>query len=450
MQSLDEANRSNIQSVGDKWIALCLVLLLLAVAEFMVRGPVRAIQTASGFNDFLSPYIQAKAFLHGLDPYSPQVLLKLWPVEASHFFFLPKEVANGTLVANRGIPTAYPITALVLVTPFGLLSWNAAYALWLTVNLALFVVMLLALVALARLSFREPSGILLVAATLALAPFHTGIVTGNVTLLAVELSVIAIWSARRRHDLAAGFLLAVAAGLKPQIGLCFLLYYLLRRRWRVTGAAAAVLGCVAAFGFVRLGVGHIPWLSNYLDDNRILLETGVLGNFTTINPTRFGLINLQVAMYPLLGSIRRTNFAAMAIGATLFSVWIVYLWSGRDRGEAGNDRELLDLSTIAVISLLPVYHRFYDATLLVLPLCWAFVWLRRERASAALSLGLMLPFLLPGGTLLETMQIAGRIPRVLTNHWWWEAVVMPHQVWALLFLSIVLLREMGTDRRRFS
>ena len=121
----------------------------------------------------------------------------------------------------------------------------------------------------------------------------------------------------------------------------------------------------------------------------------------------------------------------------------------RGEREAGNDRELLELSTIAVISLLPVYHRFYDATLLVLPLCWAFVWLRRERASAALSLGLMLPFLIPGGTLLETMQIAGRIPRALTNHWWWEAVVMPHQVWALLFLSIVLLREMGTDGAGF-
>ena len=59
----------------------------------------------------------------------------------------------------------------------------------------------------------------------------------------------------------------------------------------------------------------------------------------------------------------------------------------------------------------------------------------------------MLPFLIPGLTLLETVQIAGRIPRVLTNRWWWEALVMPHQVWVLLLLSIVLLREMGVHRR---
>ncbi len=447
MQSFDGANRSVLQKPSDKWTALCLALLLMAGAEFMVRGPVRAVQTATGFNDFLSPYIQAKALVHGLDPYSPQVVLNLWPADAPHFFFLPKEVANGTLVANRGIPTAYPITALVLVAPFSLPSWNVAYFLWLAVDLALFGIMLWVLVALAGFSYREPSAILLVAGTLALAPFHTGIVTGNVTLVAVELSVIAIWSVRRQYDIAAGILLAVASGLKPQIGLCFLLYYFLRRRWQVCGIAVVLLAGLAALGLLRLEIGHTPWLSNYLDDNRILLQTGVLGNFTTINPMRFGLINLQVALYPLLGRIWQTNAVAMAIGATLLAVWIIYVWTSRDRRESQDDRELLELSAIAVISLLPVYHRFYDATLLVLPLCWAFVCFRRERLAAALLWGLMLPFLIPGGTLLETMQIAGSVPRALTSHWWWEALVMPHQVWALVFMSLLLLREMDVDQR---
>ncbi|MFZ0901494.1 MAG: hypothetical protein WBW98_01205 [Candidatus Sulfotelmatobacter sp.] len=60
---------------------------------------------------------------------------------------------------------------------------------------------------------------------------------------------------------------------------------------------------------------------------------------------------------------------------------------------------------------------------------------------------MMLPFLIPGGTLLETMQIGGRIPPTLTNHRWWEALVMPHQVWMLLVLSILLLREMLIHQR---
>ncbi len=440
MQSFRVANRAHVQQLGDKWTVVCLALLLLAGTEFVIRGPVRALQTATGFNDFLSPYVQADAFVHGLDPYSPKVLLRLWPATASHFLFLPKEVANGSLVANRGIPTAYPITALVLIAPFSLLPWNLAYALWFAMNLILFAIMLWALVKLAGFcgDLYWPATILLLAGTLALAPFHTAIVTGNVSLVAVEMSVIAIWAARQRHEIAAGLLLAVAAGLKPQIGLCFLFYYLLRRRWRICGIAAGLLACGTAFGLLRLQFGHTTWLANYLSDNQILLETGVLGNFTPINPTRFGLVNLQVALYPILGGVRVTNAVAMAMGAILLVAWIVSVV----RRESRDDGELLDLSAIAVISLLPVYHRFYDATMLVLPLCWALISFRRARRFAVISLLLMIPFLIPGGTLLETMEIGGRIPAGLTRHWWCDGFVMPHQVWALLFLGILLLGEM--------
>jgi Glycosyltransferase family 87 len=441
MESFQDAKRSKVSGLGDKWTVLCLALLLLAGTEFVARGPVRAIQTATGFNDFLSPYIQADAFVKGLDPYSPQVLLQLWPEQALHFLFLPKEVANGSLVANRGIPTAYPITALVLIAPFTLLPWNFAYALWLALNLVLFAIMVWALVELAGFSGHlwEPRAILLLAGVLALAPFHTGIVTGNVTLVAVELSVVGIWAARRHYDIAAGVLLAVAAGLKPQIGLCFLLYYLLRRRWRLCGIAVALLACGAGLGLLRLEFGHTPWLANFLNDNHTLLETGVLGNFTSINPTRFGLINLQVALYPILGSVRVTNVVAVVTGGVLLVAWMVSVAGKEPEG----DRELLELSAIAVISLLPVYHRFYDATLLVLPLCWTLMSFRRARKFAVISLLLMLPFLAPGGTLLETMEVGGSIPAGLSQHWWWDAFVMAHQVWALLFLGILLRREMS-------
>ncbi|MFZ0773263.1 MAG: glycosyltransferase family 87 protein [Candidatus Sulfotelmatobacter sp.] len=442
MQSFQEASPANIRSPGGKWTALCLALLLMAGAEFLVRGPVRAIRSATQFNDFLSPYIQGNAWIRGLDPYSPQVLLKLWPAEALHFDFLPKEVANGTLVANRGIPTAYPITALVLVAPFSLLPWNVAYALWLAINLALFSATLCVLVSLAGVSYREPAGILLIAASLALAPFHTGIVTGNVSLAAIELSVAAIWAARGRHDITTAVLLAISAGLKPQIGLCFLLYYLMRRRWRIVGITLAMLGGLAALGLLRLELGHTPWLANYLNDNRVLFETGVLGNFTSINPTRFGLINLQVALYPLLGSVRAANGVAMSVGVIFLVMWLI----GTGRRGSHGDFELLDLGAIAVISLLPIYHRFYDAALLVLPLCWVIVSFRKARMSAVFSLLLMLPFLIPGGTLLETSESSGRIPSALAHHWWWEKIVMPHQVWLLLLLSVLLLWEMSMNR----
>jgi hypothetical protein len=61
----------------------------------------------------------------------------------------------------------------------------------------------------------------------------------------------------------------------------------------------------------------------------------------------------------------------------------------------------------------------------------------------------MLPFLIPGGTLLETLQSGGPVPSALGNHWWWKALVMPHQVWMLLYLSVLLLYEMTFYRSTF-
>lgn len=296
--------------------------------------------------------------------------------------------------------------------------------------------------ALAGFSYREPAAVLLVAASLALAPFHTGIVTGNVALVAVELGVIAVWTARRGYDVTTAVLLAVSAGLKPQIGLCFLLYYLVRRRWRVSGVTVILLALLTALGLLRLELGHTAWLRNYLYDNRVLFETGTLGNFTTVNPTRFGLVNLQLVLYPLVGGVRATNGLAVAIGITFLAVWLTAML----RGSGRDDLELLDLGAIAVVSLLPVYHRFYDAALLVLPLCWIFISFRRARILGSLSLLLMIPFLVPGGTLLETIQASGRVPSTLASRWWWEMIVMPHQVWMLFFLSILLLYEMNIHR----
>jgi hypothetical protein len=403
-----------------------------------MRGPERAVHTATHFNDFLSPFIQANAWIRGLDPYSPQVLLRLWPAQAPRFAFLPREVANGSLVANRGIPTPYPVTAFVLIAPFSVLPWNLAYAVWFGTNVILFLLMICALVALSGFSYIDQPTIVFVAATLALAPFHTGIVVANISLVAIELSIIAIWTARKRHDFTTAILLAVATGLKPQIGLCFLLYYLLRRRWRVFEITLTIFACIAALGLLRLEVSHTPWLGNYLNDNHVLLETGVLGNFTQVNPTRFGLINLQVGLYSLLGRVPLANVLAIVVGVTLLGAWTIIMC----RTSTDKDLELLDFGTIAIISVLPIYHRFYDAALLVLPLCWVFISFRKARSFAVMSLLLMVPFLVPGGTLLEVAQNERRIPAAFTNHWWWGTIIMPHQVWLLLFLSVLLLWEM--------
>jgi hypothetical protein len=111
-------------SKGSK--SLLLLLVLLAASEFVVRGPLRFLRAAD-FNDFISPYTQSRALIMGMDPYSPEVLVRLWPVEGAHRpEFLAKDLADGSLIMKRGIPTAYPLTCLFLLIPLAVLPWPAA------------------------------------------------------------------------------------------------------------------------------------------------------------------------------------------------------------------------------------------------------------------------------------------------------------------------------------
>jgi hypothetical protein len=57
------------------------------------------------------------------------------------------------------------------------------------------------------------------------------------------------------------------------------------------------------------------------------------------------------------------------------------------------------------------------------------------------TLFLTLVFLIPSGTALEKLQQTGQM-FALQHSWVWMHILMPHQVWAILILRLVLLREM--------
>ena len=115
----------------------------------------------------------------------------------------------------------------------------------------------------------------------------------------------------------AGILIALAVGLKPQIGLPFLVYQILRRRWVIVGVTGVAVVALMAATVFRLTTTQTSWVQSYLSDNRVLFASGSLGDFTEKNPLRYGLINLQVLVYTFctdsldresLSSRRRRSF----------------------------------------------------------------------------------------------------------------------------------------------
>src|ERR1022692_3751535 len=170
-----------------------LMLLLLSLAEFVLRGPVR-FASAGDFNDFISPYTQTKAWLQGVDPYSPRNLVALWPEGAQHFDFLTRDLTDGTLVLKRGIPTAYPPTCFVLLAPFASLSYRVAHFVWLLTSLLACVAAIIFLRSVAHLPWEQNRTYLFLVMAFALAPVHTGLATGSIVIVAVGECAIAVWA----------------------------------------------------------------------------------------------------------------------------------------------------------------------------------------------------------------------------------------------------------------
>ncbi len=113
------------------------------------------------------------------------------------------------------------------------------------------------------------------------------------------------------------------------------------------------------------------------------------------------------------------------------------------RGEKRTSRnELLALSALGAICLLPVYHRVYDVALLTTALAWALAELDGPRRGYARALLIpMAFFLIPFDSVKS---VGNRLHRLsgLSQKWWWQSLVLPHYAWALLATTIVLLLAM--------
>jgi Glycosyltransferase family 87 len=417
------------QSISQARRVALWVLILLAGAEFVLRGPVRYLSELSNWNDLSQNYTASKLWLKGLSPADPKNFVVLWKQEG-HSRLYPDDVRTHL---------SPPPGGLVVLAPVAALPWRAARIAWLAILLISFLATVWALASTSGFRWGDARTLIFTAACLALAPFHTGLASGNTSILVIGLCAVAIWSARKNHDAAAGILFGLACAIKPQLGAFLVLYYLVRRRWKLFGTAVACTVVLSIVALIYLQLHGAPWLQDYLHNMRGFSTSNHIDDFTTENPARFTLINLQVPFFSITGSSSSSNLLAFAIVALLVFTWIY--WVIRRNGHP----ELLALSAISAVALLPVYHRFYDAAILTIPLCWCIAAAAGPAKSIArAALVLMAPFLLPGTAVLQQLAIHGRIPDAVTHSWWWNTILMPHETWALSLLFVVLLFGMSS------
>jgi len=400
------------------------ILVFLAAAEFTVRGPWRYLQERGTWNDLSQNYTASRLWLQGKSPADPRNFQALWWQQGLSRL-------DATDIRTHLAP---PPGGLVVMAPVAALPWKLAKILWMVILLTSFAATVWSLAA--GLGLRlEPRTLAFVAASLALAPFHTGLASGNPTILVIGLCAVAIWAVNTQHEIASGILFGVACAMKPHLGAFLVLYYLVRRRWRLFTVAVCCTGALNLIALLYLYLHGTPWLQDYLNNARGFVTDNNIDSFASDNPARFTLINLQVPFFSITGNSTSSNLWAVAVGGFLVCVWLYWVVKQENRLPP-----LLALGTISAIALLPVYHRFYDAALLAVPLCWSIANVDGQgRRTARIALLLMTPFLLPGAAFLQQLAAQGRISSALTNSWLWNCLIMPHETWSLLALSVVLL-----------
>jgi hypothetical protein len=421
-----------------RWPVLCL-LTCMSVLEFSARGPIRALGSSRDFNDFLSPYVQTRAWLSGRDPYAASTLRDNWPVVPRPTFLL-QESADGTLAAKRGIPSPYMTTAFPLLLPIAELPWRIAICAWVLLCVLAVFVAASVLIHLAGVRRCSSLALTIFLSALLLAPVQTAIAASNIVTVVLALGMVATFCLMQDRAKMAGFLLTLAIALKPTVALPFVIYALVsRNRIKVTVPAIAA-------GVLLLSVAIIPqhgrtlWWKSFLANNQGMFAPGAIDDFSTANPLHFQLINLQAAFFPILHNRTLTQLGAALVFVILLAFW---LRGVRRDGQLG----LLDLAIVASAALLPVYHRFTDAGLLLVPVAWALREMEGElRGYAVGCLALTSPFLVPGATILNEFSGRSAILQNLSRTRLWNWFILPHECWSILMLCVVLLTVRSLPR----
>lgn len=399
------------------------ILVLLAAAEFFVRGPLRTLELGT-FTDFSGMYVASREWALGTNPYQANTFMRTW-VEA-----------GGEPFVNRGsdanLRPSYPPSALPLLATVSFFRWLTARDLFLFVDVALFPLLLWSATRLERLYWSDSRVLLSCAFALALAPWHAAIAWQSLSGPVIELAAIGTVF---ESEVAGGLITGVALCLKPQMAVWFLLFDLTKKRWNRIGWAFALFAALTLLAIIRMPA---RWFDSYLENLRYFFAIGGVNDFTFRNSTRFELLNLQVIFYYVTRLYRLANILSWLSAAVLIFLWWRRKWQS----------DSAQLATIVLIGLLPVYQRVYNAGVIVLLLPYAIARCSEVRGkflTAACGV-----FLFPGPAILLVLYERRVISETVWNQsWWFNLFFGPHCTWAILAIIAVLLvaREQPGEER---
>jgi hypothetical protein len=394
---------------------LHLLVLGISAVIFFAVGGARAFRFS---HDLVPVYTGAGCLLHGCDPYDTSQLQQEFFRRGGRVVDLPSWEID--------VPVYPPSTFLVL-TPLALLRYPMARLLWFLLNGCLFIFSAVLVLSACPQSHRWLATTL---GSLILATSGILLVLGQPAALAISLVIISSYLFLRTRYLPLGaLLLMLSLAVKPQIGGLIALYFLAQKLYR-RYAAVALVGALALLLFAGLLFKVRPqsanWTSTLRTNLAATLSPGGSADPRPANQVAVGDINLQSLTSIFFAEAGTFNLVAYAVFLGLVAMWILVIpWSSMSP-----EMQLLALAALSILSLMPVYHRFYDTRLLLLTLPAVIAVFQRRRFLGALIAVL---------TVLAVISVQYRVQVLLVQHAEWQSIFQ-HK-----FLFILLLRQQNLE-----
>ena len=387
------------------------LVLCISALIFLVLGGRYVFHTTI---DLVNVYSGARCLIYGCNPYDTAQLDEQYTQAGGK--------ADERLPWYREVPMYPPSTFLVL-TPLTLLRFPAARVLWYLVNGSLFIISAGLVLSLCPRSHRWFATALV---ALILASSGTTLVLGNPAFFAISLLIIGSYILLSGRFLPLGaILLMLSLAVKPQIGGLIVLYLLVKgthRRYAALAAAGALALLLSAGLILSLHPRSADWASTLRANISQAEEPGGVNDYRPNDKEGYYFVNLQTVTSVFFADAREFNAVAWAICLALFAVWVAAVL----RTKAAPNAHFLLIGSLAVLSLMPVYHRFYDARLLLISVpAVAIVYQRRY------VLGLFIGAL----TLLAVISVQSRMHTLFEQSTAW------HNIMQNKFLFVLFLRQ---------
>lgn len=331
------------------WLKLSLKsFFILAVFYFLAQRAIRIFkltQPGTELYDFRWFYVAGNLINRGINPYQPKTFMEHFvklttPDNATAFVYPPSVVPLVKLVGDLPLTTASTLWVILNSLAIGFLLWGAIKLLD---------------------SQARVMQVTCVVAGLLIYGTTYNVRVGNISALLAAFLVWAIVLARKDRNLIAGILLGITT-IKPTLSLLFLLYFLVKRRYRLVFTHLVTSSILIVVGLIYTQNFSLGFLDLYRESYQLWASHEFNNAFTSSGRIDIGVVGPRLFnSMPILAKLVSTALSTIPLLLTF-----TYLYKKR-KSVHSSTIDLLDISLIACLNLMSNYAQPVNSVLLILP-----------------------------------------------------------------------------------